>query len=139
MIHRVLKIGRWVVDFLFATDRYDIAGIFGCLHDAKAPDWVIEEAYDLIARCDKDCGFTYSRQERSYSFANPDNHRAVVLIGPTSSGKEFLNTLAHEIHHLTVRIAESLGVDLSGEEPAYLAGDTMMAFADVVCKLGCRK
>ncbi len=138
MIHRVLPIGRWVVDFLFATDKYDVDGVIACLRHADAPRWVLDKAYDLMTSCEKDCGFTYSRKNE-FSFANPDNFRAVVLIGPTSSGAEFIDTLTHEIHHLAVAIAKGLGVDLEGETPAYLAGDTMREFADVVCRLGCRK
>lgn len=128
MARRVLKIGRWVVDFLFAEKKYDIDGVLGCLYDAGAPSSILDQAEDLMRNCDYDCGFTFS---------NAMNFRAVVCIGPTSSGKEFQNTLTHEIHHLAVAIARSLGIDLESETPAYLAGDTMREFADVVCRLGC--
>lgn len=128
MIHRVLKIGRWVVDFLFAEKRYDISGIVSCLHHAEAPRDIIDQAFDLMNQGRKDTGFTYS---------NARVFRAVVCIGPASSGREFQDTLVHEIHHLAVAIARELGIDLEGETPAHLAGDTMREFADVVCRLGC--
>lgn len=83
-----------------------------------------------------DCGFTFSKVNE-YSFINKDNHRAVLLIGPTSSGAEFLDSLVHEIHHLAVAIAGELGVELDSETPAYLSGDTIREFADIVCELGC--
>lgn len=129
MIHRVLPIGRWTVDFLFAETKYDIDGIVSCLRHADAPRRIIGQAVDLMERGDPNTGFTYT---------NARLFRAVVCIGPTTSGGEFQDTLVHEIHHLAVAIARELGVDLEGETPAYLAGDTMRAFADVVCKLGCR-
>lgn len=129
MIHRVLKIGRWVVDFLFVENRYDIEGIVSCLRHAEAPRRIIDQAVDLMEEGSPNTGFTYT---------NARCFRAVVCIGPTTSGGEFVNTLVHEIHHLAVAIARELGVDLEGETPAYLAGDTMRSFADVVCKLGCR-
>ena len=75
-------------------------------------------------------GFTYS---------NLENHRAVVAVGPVSSGEEFIDTLVHEVHHLAVAIASGLGVDLEGETPAYLSGDSARALADVICRLGCSK
>ena len=128
VIYRFLKIGRWSVDFLFATKGYDIDGVIACLRDADAPRNILSQAEDLMLSCDYNCGFTYS---------NPFNKRAVVLIGPTTSGAEFLDTLVHEIHHLSVAIASELGVDLEGESPAYLSGDSARALADVVCKLGC--
>lgn len=129
MYHRVLKVGRWVVDFLFAERKYDIEGIVSCLRHAEAPRRIIDQAVDLMDEGSPNTGFTYT---------NARVFRAVVCIGPTTSGGEFQNTLVHEIHHLAVAIARELGVDLEGETPAYLAGDTMRAFADVVCKLGCR-
>lgn len=62
---------------------------------------------------------------------------ALVVIGPTTSSAEFLDTLTHEIHHLAVVVANSLGIDLESETPAYISGDSTRALADVVCRLGC--
>lgn len=128
MIHRVILIGKWVVDFVFATERYDVDGILSCLYDAGAPRWAMGDAEELMSSGDYNTGFTY---------ANPGNRRAVVVIGPTTSGAEFVNTLTHEIHHLAVAIASELGIDLESETPAYLAGDSARALAEVVCELGC--
>jgi hypothetical protein len=136
MIHRVLRITDWMVDFLFADSGYDIDGILACLRDSYAPKWVINEAYSLMKNCEHDCGFTYSRRNR-YSYHNADWHRAVVLIGPTSSGAEFMDTFVHELRHLTDSIAKSLGVPLDSEEAAYISGDTARELADVICRLGC--
>lgn len=136
MIHRVLKIGRWVVDFLFSTGEYDIDGVLACLYDAGAPQYIMEEAEDLMTRCEYDCGFTYTNASM-FRYINSDSYRAVVLIGPTSSGDEFIDTFVHEIHHLAVAIASELGVDLESETPAYLAGDSARALAKVVCRFGC--
>lgn len=129
MIHRVLGIGRWTVDFLFATKRYDVEGVLSCLYDAYAPDEIMEQAEELMLSCKYNCGFTYTNQNR---------RRAVVLIGPTTSGDEFQNTLVHEIRHLADAIAKSLGVPLDSERPAYISGDTAKALAEVICELGCR-
>ena len=128
MIHRVLDIGRWVVDFLFATKRYDIDGVLACLYDAGAPESVLDQAEDLMLSCEYNCGFTYSNKRK---------RRAVVLIGPTTSGGEFLDTFVHEVRHLADAIASSLGVPLDSEKPAYISGDTARALAEVVCLLGC--
>lgn len=127
-IHRVLKIGRWVVDFIFATKYYDVDGILSCLYDAGAPRWVMENAGELMSEGKYNTGFTYT---------NPAIHRAVVVVGPTTSGAEFTDTFTHEIHHLAVAIASELGIDLESETPAYLAGDSAKALAEVVCELGC--
>ena len=128
MIHRVLLIGRWVVDFVFATRSYDIDGVLSCLYDAGAPGWVMDDADGLMSAGEYNTGFTY---------ANPEIRRAVVVVGPTTSGSEYIDTLVHEIHHLAVAIASELGIDLESETPAYLAGDSARALAEAVCELGC--
>jgi len=129
MIHRILTLGRWDIDFVFATDGYDEAAVIYLLEDAYAPGEIIAKAEDIMYTCEYNCGFTYSNSEKK---------RAVVLIGPTTSGRQFQNTFVHEIHHLAVAIASDLGVDLEGESPAYLAGNSAMELAEVVCELGCR-
>lgn len=129
MLHRVISIGRWVIDFLFATKRYDIDGVLACLYDAHAPEDIMDQAEELMESCRYNCGFTYTNQSR---------RRAVVLIGPTSSGSEFQNTFVHEVRHLADAIAKSLGVPLDSERPAYISGDTAKALAEVICELGCR-
>lgn len=77
------------------------------------------------------------RMNRGFTFANPDMRRAVVVVGPTTNGKQFLNTFTHELRHLADAIAKSIGYDLDAEEPAYLTGDTTMALAETICELGC--
>ena len=129
MIRRVLRIGRWTVEFLFAVGGYDTDGVLSCLYDAGAPKGILAQAKDLMMSCRENCGFTYS---------NTLDRRAVVLVGPSSSGAEFLDTFVHEVRHLANSIAESLGQRLDGELPSYLAGDTARELADIVCRLGCR-
>lgn len=128
MIHRVIRIGRWIVDFLFAEEEYDMEGVLSFLYELDAPMDKMRKVYRLIKGNKPNRGFTY---------ANEEIRRAVVMVGPTTSGKEFINTFVHEIQHLAVFIADGVGVDLRSESPAYLAGDTAMALAEVVCEMGC--
>lgn len=144
MIHRVLRIGRWVVDFIFAHRGYDIDGILACLYDCGASGRILRKAEDLMLGCEMEhasdgpdglmyeCGLN-----QGFTFSNSERERAVVVIGPTTSGAEFVNTLSHEIFHLSIAISKHLGLNLDGEGPAYLSGDTMREIADVVCRLGC--
>lgn len=128
MIHRVLNIGHWVIDFLFAERKYDKDGILACLHSVGAPRGVIERVMQIMDEGDLNCGFTYS---------NPDIKHSLCVVGPTSSGEEFVNTFVHEIRHVADAIANSIGYELDGEVPAYISGDAAMALAEVVCRLGC--
>lgn len=128
MVHRVLAIGSWVVDFLFSKLDYDDEAVLACLYEIDADFEVMRQANRIMEDDKLNCGFTFS---------NPDLKRALVVVGPTSSGKEFIDTLVHEVHHLAVAIADSLGHDLESEVPAYLAGDAARALAETVCEFGC--
>ena len=130
MIRRWLNIGRWKITFLFAYNWSRMEDVIGAIRDCGASDVFVEKAEELMLDCGLDCGFTFS---------NPERKQAVVYVGPTSSGEEFQDTFVHEIHHLAVAIASELGIDLESESPAYMAGDSARALADVVCELGCRR
>ena len=142
MIRRVLRIGRWIVDFLFAPRGYDIDGILACLYDCGATNRILSRAEDLMNGCDMesasdeglmyDCGYN-----QGFTYSNSRIKRMVVVIGPTTSGEEFIDTLVHEVHHMAVAIAQSLDIPLDSEPPAYLSGDAARELADVICELGC--
>lgn len=129
MTKRSLVIGRWLAEFYFAEDGYDIDTLVDRLFDFGASAATMKKAIALMESGEMNTGFTFS---------NPYDRLAIVAIGPTTSGSEFTNSLVHEVHHLAVAIADSLGVDLDGESPAYLAGDSAKELAEVVCELGCR-
>ena len=128
MIYRELFIGKWQVYFIFATEGYDINPILDIMYDLDAPDYILVKAGKKMEMGKMNEGFTYS---------NGEMRKAVVVIGPSSSGKEFVDTLTHEIHHVAVAIAKSVGVNLEGERPAYIAGDSARELAGVICELGC--
>lgn len=129
MIHRALFIGKWVVDFLFAEDKYDKSEVVMYLKEAEAPSVIVKDAVKLMDTCLYNCGLT---------FTNPEKKTAVVLIGPTTSGAEFQDSFVHETYHLAEAIAADIGIDLSREVPAYIAGDAARALSEVVCTFGCR-
>lgn len=128
MLRRTLRIGRWLVYFLFVVDAYDKEMILSFLDTFGATDSVMKRADRIM-----DDGFL----NRGFTFSNPDLRRALVVIGPTSSGAEFINSFSHEMRHLADAIAKSIGYDLDAEEPAYMTGDTVRDLAEVVCELGC--
>lgn len=130
MIHRKINIGRWEFDFLFAPDGYDTEEALTYLYYADAPDHILQRAYHVLEDNIDNTGFTYT---------NSDTRQGVVVVGPSSSGDEFVNTLAHEVYHAAVAVAESIGVELVGESPAYISGDTLQSLFGVICDLGCGK
>ena len=130
MTQRNLDIGRWHVEFYFATDGYDIDVVLDRLFDFGAGGSTLRKAPDLMES---------GKMNRGFTFCNPYERVALVMVGPSSSGKQFQNTFVHELRHLINGIALSLGVDLQGEQSSYMSGDTAMELADIVCRLGCDK
>lgn len=129
MDEKYLNIGRWIVCFMFCFERYDIERILSVLLESGASNSVLDSADWLMNKNKLNTGFT---------FTNEDRMIAVVAIGPASSGKEFIDTFIHEIHHLAVAIASNVGVDLESEMPAYLSGDLAREMAEYICNIGCR-
>lgn len=130
MIRRMLKIGRWTVYFIFAVEGYDEEEILDLLYNLDAPDDILVEVSRKMRRGQPNEGFTY---------ANPPWKVAVVVVGPTTSGKQFQNSLSHEIDHLSDYIARWYGMKDRPEGTSYLVGDTTMALAEIICLLGCDK
>lgn len=129
MTRKDLKIGKWFVKFYFADDGYDVDEILDTMFDFCASPSLMRQSYDLMTSGKKNTGFT---------FTNEDDRLALVAIGPTDSGKEFVDTIVHELYHLAIAIIKDMGIDFDGEEPAYLIGDSARELVDTVCKLGCR-
>ena len=58
-------------------------------------------------------------------FANPELREAVIVVAKASEPSEFINSVSHENHHLASYIAKQFGLDPTGEEVAFLAGELM--------------
>lgn len=128
MFRRELYIGRWVVHFFFCHNGYDENKILDLMYDLDADDYNLVKASKKMRK---------GRFNEGFTFTNPAMKEAVVVIGPTTSGKQFQNSMAHEIDHLSDNIAEWYGVKNHPEGTSYLTGDTTMALADIICRLGC--
>lgn len=116
------------MDFLFAEEDYDKEEVLTYLYYMDVSDYVLDEVNRLMGAGLPNTGFTYT---------NAASREALVVTGPVTSCKEFLNTLTHELRHLADAIAKSLNVKLDSEDAAYMTGDTAMALAETICELGC--
>lgn len=128
MIHKQLSIGQWLVDFLFTDDIYDEDEVLTYLYFNGAPYDIMQEAEELMKDGDLNRGLTYY---------NPEYKYILVVSGPVSSGAEFIDTFVHEIFHLAIGIATGEKMNLKGEFPAYVAGDSARELSDILCYLGC--
>lgn len=104
---------RWIVHIFYRVTCYYTADILSCLESIECPDDKLRAAYKNMISCHLDTGLTYS---------NYNLHESVMVIGKTSSYKEFANSLFHETRHLCDHIGIACNMEMGGEEIAYLTG-----------------
>lgn len=96
---------------------------------------ILDASDDILVRASRK--IRTRRTNEGFAYSNPYLREAVIVVGPATSGEQYLNSIVHEIHHHSVAIADELGTDLKGEVPAYIAGDTAEVLVDIICMLGC--
>lgn len=96
------------VDAMYADEIIDDLIRIGC------SGATLTKAKDSLWRGAVNSGLTYSNLKR---------HETVMVIGLTTSGAEYWNSLEHEMRHLLQHIEESLGLDHYGEEISYISGE----------------
>ncbi|MCQ2105955.1 MAG: hypothetical protein MJZ26_09205 [Fibrobacter sp.] len=89
----------------------------------------LDTAYAQLARGNENTGICYT---------NKMERMSVVVIGRTSSAKEFLNSLMHETGHLACHIAQQFRISTEGEEICYIMGDIAMKMYPKVRDLLCQ-
>lgn len=104
----------WEVMVFYAVDCYYANEIIAAMKRIGCSREKLRIAYENIASCKLDTGVTYSNYTR---------RKSVMVIGMTSSAKEFMNSFDHERKHLEVHIAKAEGIDPWGEEICYLSGE----------------
>ena len=130
MIIRRILIEEWCCTFFFFYCQDDLYDILQSLETCLAPEWIQNEVVDNILSEFPNEGF---------AFADAESKCAVIGMGFSDSGDEFLNTFTHELRHLVDDIAYAEGIPLRGEGVAYLTGNITLGVADVVCKYSCNK
>lgn len=130
MIAQRLLIKRygWQLNVFYAVHSYFVEDITAELRKIGCPDNFIAEARENMAAQRLNRGLTYSNYRR---------RATVMVIGLASSPGEYANSIAHELWHFAVHLSRALGLDIEGEDPAYLIGDTMMAMMPAVVPLLC--
>ena len=106
--------GNWEIYAYFAVTKYMTEEIMDCLWDIGCDGQTALRAYRNLASGDLNTGLCYS---------NYRHKKSVMVIAKTSSAAEFLNSLHHELCHLTAHIGKVFDLDPTGEDIAYLSGE----------------
>ena len=106
---------HWNLVVFVCVEPRDFDEVIAALRDLDASEEILERVWSNLERGNKNEGFTYSA---------PLKKSSVMMISETTSAAETMNTIVHEIRHLTDDIAQCYHIALTGEEVAYLAGET---------------
>lgn len=90
-------------------------------------DDIVNDMYSL--GCDEDTiydtieSMNMESLDDGWIHSNSFAHRSLIVIGPSSSAAEFMDTWDHEKGHLAMHISISENIDPLGEEYQYLVGE----------------
>lgn len=96
------------VDALYTDKICDELSAIGC-HGED-----LLKAYESLSNGCVNNGITYS---------NFEHRKTIIVIGVTSDGGEYWNTLDHERNHLLQHIAQACNMDIYGEDISYISGE----------------
>lgn len=103
----------WAVTVYYFVAAHDVYAVMSHLKRIGCKGEDLSKSWLNLTSGKEDTGLTYSDYQ---------GRRSVIVVGKASSYGEFMNSLSHEIHHLSVHIAEANGLDLKGEEVCYIDG-----------------
>ena len=110
----IRKAGNWhvriyhAVDAMYADEIIDELITIGCSGET------LKEAKQSLWKGAENSGLTYS---------NLKTHETVMVIGLTTDGSEYWNSLDHEKNHLLAHISQACGIDPYGERISYISGE----------------
>ena len=118
----------WLIKIFYHTTPEDADIILKELDEIDCEPEAFYKAADTLESGEINAGFTYTDENLTVSF---------IIINKTSSAKEFLNTMSHEITHVSQHIAQYRNIKPASEEVAYLVGDIAYEMYDVAKEFLC--
>ncbi len=115
----LLKRYDWLCHIYYVVTKPNSDEILSHLHRIGCSGDNMITAYKNLKSGKLNTGLTYS---------NAFTRTSIVVISNTSSALEFLQSLTHELVHLSNDIAKCYGIDLDGEEVRYI-NDELIALS----------
>lgn len=117
---------EWSVVVLYNVDSDDSEFIKDNLSKICNDRKLIKNSTKYIEQDIPNTGFIYS---------NFNDKISLIIVGKTTSKKEFINTIVHEANHLQSHIATVYNLDEKGEEVCYLIGTIVETMYNVFRKI----
>lgn len=103
----------WYVKVFYAVDTIYMDEVLGELEALGCSEGSLQRMEETL----------YGLYNVGLTCSKPSGRCSVVVIGLTTSAAEFQNTFDHEKGHLAMHIADTLNIDIKGEEFQYLTGE----------------
>ena len=103
----------WYVKVYYVVDHYPVDDIVNDMYSLGCDEQTIWDNMEAFESEILNDGFIHS---------NAFMHRSLIVIGPTSSAEEFLDTWDHEKGHLAMHICITEDINPMSEEYQYLTG-----------------
>lgn len=114
---------KWGVLFLYNFDMRNWDEMAAIMVSFGMSDSGVKEAIRAL-----------SSYNSGMAISNDKLRMSVVFIGKSTSESQFLNTLVHEIKHVTDAIIDYYGEEQTGESAAHLDGHLMQMFFEEAAK-----
>lgn len=121
---------KWHVKIYIAVTCYYTDDICRSLLEIECPISILHRARESMRECNLNTGLTYS---------NGNRRESVIVVAMASSPNEFINSLTHEVRHLTDHILKELEYSVGGEPVAYLTGDIIGSLWEDIHQFTCCK
>lgn len=103
----------WYITIFLPITRCHVSEIMDALYSIG----INRENYEVALG-----NLTSGKVNNGITFSNPLTRETVSVWAKAVSKEDCFDLILHELHHLSVQIAEASGFDLSGEEVCYING-----------------
>lgn len=118
----------WRVELFADFECEDTDAVLCALEDIDCSEENMRTAMFHLWQCEKNTGLTYT---------SIPYRTSVAVIYKTTSRKEFVNTLSHEVAHICAHITKSFIIRLTEEEFCEMVGDLMAETTGILLETLC--
>jgi predicted SprT family Zn-dependent metalloprotease len=116
----------WRVELFTDFDCDDTDIILQALKNIDCDKDSLKKAEYNMWQCEKNTGLTYT---------SPPYRTSVAVVYKTTSFKEFINTLSHEVAHICAHVTKSFLIKLDEEEFCEMVGDLTAQTSEAILRV----
>lgn len=119
----------WRIELFTDFDCEDTEIVLQALENIDCSEELLQTAMFHLWECEKNTGLTYT---------NVNYRQSVAVVYKTTSRREFVNTLSHEIAHICAHVTKAFLIKLTEEEFCEMVGDLMAETTNILLETLCK-